>query len=173
MVETPVQVQLVGFGVVGVPFEGCLLSFTQELHLDLSQNRQGNLILNIENILQLPVVSLRPQMIASRRFDQLRCDPQPLARFAHAAFQDMSHAELFPHQPKVLVLILKLKRRAAPGHIQVGYVAQYVDDFFGDAVAEILLPGVAAHVDERQHRDRHALGYFRRGFGLLGGSRSG
>ena len=47
-----------------------------------------------------------------------------------------------------------LERRVAGDHEQGAEARQLRDDVVGDAVAEILLFGVAAHVGERQHGDR-------------------
>src|SRR3546814_18438640 len=70
-----------------------------------------------------------------------------------SAFQDRAHAELAGGGGDVDLLALEVERRRARGHLELRQLGQQVEDLLGDAVAEVLVLGVAAHVDERQHGD--------------------
>ena len=53
VVKPPVQIQLVSFGIIGVAFEGRALLFAKQLDFDGFQNGQGDLILDVKNVLQI------------------------------------------------------------------------------------------------------------------------
>src|SRR5260370_30929790 len=53
-----------------------------------------DLVLEIEQVGWRLVEALGPQMRAALRVDELRIDPDPVARVLHAAFEHVSHAEL-------------------------------------------------------------------------------
>ena len=56
--------------------------------------RVGDFVLQLENIGELAVVSLGPQMIAERRVDELPGHANAVRRFAHASFENVAHAQL-------------------------------------------------------------------------------
>ncbi len=87
----PLQVQGVGFGIGRArcarrpPF--------QQRHLQRRNDRTGDFVLYLEDVIQLPVIGLRPEVIAVVRPNQLRGNAQRLARLAHATFQHVRDAE--------------------------------------------------------------------------------
>ena len=72
-------------------------------------NVVGNLILDSKDILKLSIVAFRPQMIAVGNIDELRRHPQPVARFAYAAFQHSVDLQLASDLADVLVFAFKEK----------------------------------------------------------------
>ena len=66
----------------------------------------GDLILQVEYVLQAPSISLGPQMRAGLGLDELRGDAQAIARLAHAALQHVAHAEFAPDLPTSTALPL-------------------------------------------------------------------
>ena len=64
------------------------------------------------------------------------------------------HAECAADRREVFVLSLVGERRRARGDAERLHLRERHDDVVGDAVAEILVVRIAAHVRERQHRDR-------------------
>ena len=60
-------------------------------------DRRGQLVLNIEEIVKLAVVLLRPNVIALGGVDQLRGDPHTLADPPDAAFQAVGDAQFAPN----------------------------------------------------------------------------
>ena len=92
-------------------------------------------------------------MIAAGDVDQLRGDAQLLPRTPDAALEDGCHVERRADLAHADVLALEGERRGARRDLQVFHLGDGVDQFLGDAVAEVLHLRVAAHVDERQHSD--------------------
>ena len=64
-----------------------------ELEGELFDDRGGDFVLDREYVLQVAIVSLGPKMTAAGAVDKLGSDPDPVACFAHAALQDVTHAE--------------------------------------------------------------------------------
>src|SRR5262249_50557492 len=71
-------------------------------------DRLRDLVLQREDVLQLTVVALRPDMAVFNRIDQLRCDPHVPAGLAHAAFHDMSDLQPLRHLGDVDRLAFKV-----------------------------------------------------------------
>ena len=83
---------------------------------------------------------------------------QPTAAAAHAAFQHIAHAKLARDLAHVDRAALVDERRVASDDEQPADVGQAGDQILGDAVGEMILIGIVAHVGERQHRDRGTIG---------------
>ena len=84
------------------------------------------------------------------------------ARFPHTAFEDVAHAEAPPDLADVDVLAFEGERGIARDDEELRELRQRRDDVFRDAVGEIFLLRVAAHVGEGQHGDRGLAGQRRR-----------
>ena len=112
-------------------------------------------------------------MRAGRGLDQLAGDAHPVAGLAHAAFEHVAHAELAADLLDVDGLALVGEGRIARDHEQRLEARQRGDDVLDHAVGEIFLLGIAAHVLERQHRDRRLVGQRQRvrALGMLEGRR--
>ena len=76
------------------------------------------------------------------------------ARFAHASFEDVADAEAFPDLADVDVLALEGERGIAGDNEELPKLGERGDDVFRNAVGEIFLLRVAAHVGEGQDGDR-------------------
>src|SRR3546814_18498676 len=70
-----------------------------------------------------------------------------------AAFQDRGHAQLAGHHRNAGFLALEHERGRARGDLELRQLGEQVEDFLGDAVAEVFVLRVAAHVDEWQDRE--------------------
>src|SRR4051794_34703656 len=71
----------------------------RKFRLELVANRASNLGLDGEHVGEIAVVILRPKMDIRSSVDQLRADPDTVTGALHAAFQDVSDAELLPNFP--------------------------------------------------------------------------
>ena len=147
------QHESVGVGVARAALCDGLLLVRQQLESHRPDDRLRDLVLQGEDVVQVAVVALGPDVIAARAFDQLGGDAHALAGLAHAALEHMTDLELPRDLGHVDVFALERKGRIAGDHRKRGDLAQVGGDVFADAVAEILLLGIAAHVDERQHAD--------------------
>ena len=100
------------------------------------------------------VVSLGPDVPARRRLDELGCDSHAIARFAHAALDHVADPQLTPICLISTALPLNLKAEFRAMTKQLAESRQLGNDILRDAVAEILLFRIAAHVGEGQDRNR-------------------
>ena len=101
-------------------------------------------------------------MRAGGRVDQLSGDPHPPAGFAHRAFEHIAHAKLSPDLLHIDGLALVSETRIAGDDEQPADAGEGGDDVLDHAVDEIFLLRIAAHIGERQHRDRRLVGQWQR-----------
>src|SRR5262245_39740920 len=106
----------------------------------------GHLVLDREDILELPIVALGPAMCAGQGIDELHRDTNPITTAANASFQDVTHAEFSAHLPHVDRLALVLEGGVAGDDKELRKPRQLRNDVFDDTIREILLLGIAAHV---------------------------
>ena len=122
----------------------------------------GDLLLDREHVLDGSVVPLRPEMGAGRGIDELGGDAHAVAGAADAALDHVAGAERAADLAHVRALAAEGERGVAGDHHEVAEARELRDDVLGDAVAEVGLFRIAAHVVERQHRDRGLVGQGRR-----------
>ncbi len=91
--------------------------------------------------------------------DQLRRNPDPVARKLHAAFEDVRDLQRQTDVAHCGLLVLERETRRPRGHLQVRNLCQHVQQRFGQAVGEVLVVVVARHVDERQNGNRSAADF--------------
>ena len=88
------QIEIVSVEALGTlaarPFDLELL----HAGLDDADHPLGDAILEIENVFEIAVELVGPQMRAGFGLDELGRDTQARFRFAHAAFQEVAHAQL-------------------------------------------------------------------------------
>src|SRR5437764_7264860 len=72
---------------------GPLVLGATELGLDLPGDPQGDLILDSEDIVQLAVEALRPDVVATEAVEELSRNSDVPFGFAHASFHDIAHTE--------------------------------------------------------------------------------
>ena len=95
----PAQEGIIGLQVVrGLAHEVPLLP-QRELQLQRRHDLLHDLVLQGKDVLERPVIPLRPEVIAGRGIDQLRGDPHLVVCFAYAAFQHVPHAQLSARRP--------------------------------------------------------------------------
>jgi hypothetical protein len=97
------------------------------------------------------IVALSPQVRAVRRVDQLRRDPDPGAAPANAALENITHAELSRGFADVNRTSFVDEARIARDDPKSVELRQSGDDVLDEAIAEIFLLGVTAHVLKGQH----------------------
>ena len=125
-----------------------------ELTAELAGDARRDVVLNGEDVGEIAIVALGPQLRAVVRPNQLSADSNPLSHPAHAAFQDRRHAESLCNARNWHVLAFESKRGSARNHLQARDSRQRVDDLLGHSVAEPFLVSRFAQVGEGQHRHR-------------------
>jgi hypothetical protein len=147
------QVQIVGRCVAGAAtFDSRRIGW-QQLHTQCIDDMPRDLLLDGEDVFDLALESLRPEVKTVRGIDELRGDPQSIAALAYAAFQERLHIEQAPHFPAVHSAVLQLERCRTRGDPQAADCAQGIDDLLRGSFAEIVLILLRTHVCERQDRD--------------------
>jgi hypothetical protein len=86
--------------------------------------------------------------------DQLRCDANPVVRLADRALEHIAHAQFAAYPLHLDSLALVGEARIASDYEEPADAGQAGDNVLDHAVGEIFLLGVAAHVLERQDRQR-------------------
>ncbi len=131
-----------------------------ELELELVRNRFCDLPLDREDVLQIPFVRLRPKVLIPLSVDELGRDQNTRAVAANASLEHVGHGERICDLADREALSLEREGGRAPRHSEVRELRQRVKDFLGNAVGEVLVVGIPAHVEEREDRDAR---FFRRG----------
>ena len=85
--------------------------------------------------------------------DQLRCHAYAVGRLADAPFEHIAHAEFFGHGAQVDGFALIGERTVSRNDKQFVEARQLCNDVFGNAVGEVILLRVAAHIDKGQYRN--------------------
>src|SRR5262245_17959902 len=110
--------------------------------LDSARDRHRDFVLDLQDLLDIAVVSFSPDVSAGLRFDQPRADAQALTAPSDAAFDDVVSAEIETGPPSIEWLPLERERGASRNHEQRSMLGERGDDVFGNALREVLLAGV-------------------------------
>ena len=151
------EIGVVRLEVFGVALDDRRPLSTQELHLEVFDDGEGDLVLDLEDVLETPVETLRPQVRAVPHIDELGSDAQPVAGLAHAPLDDGPDVQSTADLTHVLILALEGEGRGPRHHAQALHLGQGVDDLLGNTVAEELLLGIGRQIGERQHRHRRPV----------------
>ena len=128
-----------------------------QLRRDRADHAGGDLILQIEDVRQSAIEVIGPQMRAGRSVDQLGGDAHPLRRLADSALDHVTHAKFPAHLLHIRGPSLVREARIAGDHEQPANVTERSDDVLDDAVCEVFLLRVVAHVLEGQNGDRRLV----------------
>jgi hypothetical protein len=96
-------------------------------------------------------------MRAGRRVDQLCGDAHALACLAHRAFEDVADAEFASDLLHIDRLALVGEAGVAGDDEEPADPRQRGDDLLDHTVDKIFLLGIAAHIGEREYRDRRLV----------------
>ena len=129
-----------------------------QVRFDRAGDLPRHLVMQVENILERAVELVRPEVRARSGIDELRRDAHPVCRLAHRPLEHVAHAEVAPDLLHVHGLALVGEARVAGDHEQPAQPAEGGGDLLDHAVGEVFLLRVAAHVGERQHGNRRAIG---------------
>ena len=117
------QVELIGLDVLrrapGAGLRGAHQREPEGLH-----DRGCDLVLQREDVLQLAVVALRPEVVAVGGADQEGRDPQAAAGLPHAPLEDAIDPQLAPDAPHVVGASLELEGGGACRHPQALHLGQ-------------------------------------------------
>lgn len=91
---TASQVVRIGFDIVRRSLCNGFLLLRQQLHFQLLDDRMRDVVLDSEDVSQLMIVPIGPDMPAMLAIDKLSSHPNPRSGLAHAAFQNECDTEL-------------------------------------------------------------------------------
>ena len=117
-------------------------------------NRGCDLILHREDVVEFAVVGFRPEVVATGDVDELCGDTYLVAGLAHRALEHGCHVERIADLDDVVFVATELERRSPGGNLEPVDLREHIKQFLGDAVTEVDLVALRAHVGKRQHRDR-------------------
>jgi hypothetical protein len=100
-------------------------------------------ILQLEQVRDILLKPIRPNMRARLRVDQLRVDAHAALVALHRAFQHIPNPEFPPDLPCVDGLALERERRIARDDKAFAYARKIGRQILGDAISEIVLRGIA------------------------------
>ena len=147
------QVELVRFQVAGRLLAHALLFVGAQSRFQCSRNAQRDIGLNREDVREITIVRLRPEMLVALRIDQLRDDAHAIAGAAHAPLEDRRSIQLRTDLAQAVLAFLERHDRGPRNHLETADLRQVGNDIFGDAVGEVLVLRIRAQVEERQYRD--------------------
>ena len=111
----------------------------------------SDVVLHGEDVADVAVVRLGPELVTVGDARQLRRQSHPFAGSPNAPFQNCGRAERPPELPDVLDPPFEREYGSSGSHPQAGDARQRADQLFGHPVAEVFVIGIGAPVDERQH----------------------
>jgi hypothetical protein len=101
-----------------------------------------------------PAEPIDPEMRAGASVDQLLGDPHPVPGCANRPFEHIANAELAPDLLHIDGLPFVGEARIAGDDEEPADTGERRDDLLDHAVGKIFLLGIAAHIGERQYRNR-------------------
>src|SRR5258708_20936318 len=109
--------------------------------------------------MQLALIILRPKMSLVAHSNQLRADANFASFPSHASLKDVINAQFTPDLAYSFVRVLIGHGRGASYHTQVFGIqlAEIGNRLFCEAIVEVLLSRVIAHILERQHCQHYSL----------------
>src|SRR5262245_6676413 len=124
-------------------------------------NGDRDFVLESENVCQVALEPVRPDVRAGHRVNQLPRDATFPRRPAHSPLKDITHAKPAPDFLDIDRSAFEGEARIASDHKQPFEPRQRGDDLINHPVRKILLLGIAAHVLERQHGNRRPVRQWR------------
>ncbi len=145
------QIEIVGVGVGSRSSgQGPKLVIAQD-ELQGPDHVLRDLILDGKDILEVPVVSFRPEMVARGYVDELDKNPQPVSGPLNAAFEQGIDMQLATYFAGILVAGLEDQGGSSGRHPQSPDLGQGVYYFLGHTVAKVFLLSLSAQVGQRQN----------------------
>lgn len=120
----------------------------------LIRNFRGDFLLHDLNVCELAIVLSPPELRYFFCIHQFRLDVQTVAPLNDFPHEYRTDVEILSCLLGVYLLSLVAKCHTARHYSQVGQLSKAIDQALGNAVAEVLGVGIAAHVCKWQDSDR-------------------
>jgi len=130
-----------------------------DLGHDTGGDLGGNLILQVQQILDRAIVPISPDMVSVSCLDQLAGDAYAVAAVPDRPAQEVSRIERSPQACRIVREYCWIEIRCGGDHDQFSKSGKLGDDVLGDAVPEIAAVGGGVELGERQHGDRRTINH--------------
>ena len=117
--EAPQQV-IVSSKIIGAAGIGPIGFDISNLPANSRDDRFGDLVLDLKNLVEWAIVFLRPDMISTTCIDQLRIDPNPVLCASNTAFDQVLYRQLLGNFINIERRTAKLERGMSSNHLNVG-----------------------------------------------------
>ncbi len=118
-----------------------------------------DLVLHGEDVFEVAIVPLGPELAAVGRVDELAADADALARATHAPGNDVANPEIAAHLPRVDGSTFVGEYGAPSDDREQAPTRQAHGEIFRDAIGEVvLLRGIVAERSEREDGDGRPTG---------------
>src|SRR4029077_5110486 len=135
---------------------------TGQLRLQRFRDSFGDLALNSEDVSQLSIKGLRPEVGIRFRVNQLHTDPHLVGRLLHATLQNIGYAKLLRDLGEIARFTLIALGGSARHHFQIGDAGQSRQDLLLDTISEVGVIWIRTEVLKWKHSN--ALWNYDRGF---------
>ena len=124
----------------------------QEIGIHLANDGLGDLVLECQDIAEVAIVLIGPDVSPRGRVDQLNVDANSILRLPDAADHDVLRVQL---QARLLDVLWEvwIEGRRACDHGKAAPASETRDEILGEPVGEDALLGIPAEVLEGEHRD--------------------
>jgi hypothetical protein len=148
------KIEFVGLRIGGRARPDRLQFLRQQFQLERGHDVSRDLVLKGEDVRKDAIETLGPEMAACPGVDQLGGYANPVSRLPDASLEDVADLQLAGELVDLHGLSLEIEGRVAGNDEDRRDLGEIGDDVLGDAIAEILLLRITAHIGERQDEDR-------------------
>src|SRR5437870_11176571 len=99
-------------------------------------DRAGQLVFDHEDVPELAVVRLRPEMVSVRRVDELGSDPHGASLSPDTALEDTGDGQLLSDGPNTKIPSLEREGGGGRDDVKASNVGERVNNFLVDPVGE-------------------------------------
>ena len=149
----PLEIELVGLEIGGGPPADLGSLIRGQLGLERPRYPQRHVALDHEDIGELPVIRLGPEVAVGLGVDELGDDTHAISGAPNAPLEHRRDLQPGRDLPQALLPFLQRHTRGARDHLEGADLRQLGDDVLRDPVGEVRVLRVRAQVGERQHRD--------------------
>ena len=125
-----------------------------ELLTNAVRNGIRDLVLDGEDVREIPVKPGAPQLIAGLRIHQLRRDPDTLVDPPDGTLDDVVDAQPRRDVVQFAGSAPESETRGTRRHLEPTVLGEAVQDVLADAIGEVLVSRISARVHERQDGNR-------------------
>ena len=115
----------------------------------------ADVILDIEDVLELPIISFGPDRVAGACLHKLHSNADAVAHSPQASIEQILRVQLLTNFRRSHTLVPVGQHRGPRKQPQPSYFGQFGGDIFGHAVPEVLLLFGAAEIFEIKYSERH------------------